>query len=182
MNQHRRDLHRAYVALLEGFDNDFPVWYSYSPAISAGVISRVQGSHRRNSPRALCPTRVNPARLRPDGGVAGMGMHNAANFRVTTIQREMGRVSEEGFTPSTTLPVAIFTTTISSAVITSYSTPDGLITIMPLSRSTALTLPGERHQLVGGQGEIAASTSALSCSNMSCLLPAFGLQSSGAPG
>lgn len=43
MNQHRRDLHRAYVALLEGFDNDFPVWYSYSPAISAGVISRVQG-------------------------------------------------------------------------------------------------------------------------------------------
>jgi hypothetical protein len=32
-------------------------------------------------------------------------------------------------------------TTISSAVITSYSTPDGLMTIMPLSRSTALTLP-----------------------------------------
>lgn len=61
MNQHRRDLHRAYVALLEGFDNDFPVWYSYSPAISAVVISRVRGSHRRNSPRASFPTRVNPA-------------------------------------------------------------------------------------------------------------------------
>lgn len=82
-------------------------------------------------------------------------MHNAANFRVTTIQREMGRGVGGGLLlPSTTLPVAIFTTTISSAVITSYSTPDGLITIMPLSRSTALTLPGERHQLVGGQSEI----------------------------
>ncbi len=41
--QHRRDLHRAYVALLEGFDNDFPRLVFIFTRDFSGVISRVQG-------------------------------------------------------------------------------------------------------------------------------------------
>ena len=51
-------------------------------------------------------------------------------------------VSDEGFSaPSTFLPVTRSTTTMSSGFITSYSTPEGLMTIRPFSRSTAETLP-----------------------------------------
>ena len=51
-------------------------------------------------------------------------------------------VSEEGFhLPSTFLPVWMSTSTMSSGESFSYSTPLGLMAMMPLSRSTPLTLP-----------------------------------------
>ena len=51
-------------------------------------------------------------------------------------------VSEEGFhLPSTFLPVRMSTSTMSSGESWSYSTPLGLMAIMPLSRSMPLTLP-----------------------------------------
>lgn len=82
-------------------------------------------------------------------------MHNATDFGVATVKRQMRwRVGRGLLLPSTTLPLAISTTTISSAVITSYSTPEGLITIHCRVSSTALTLPCERHQMVSGKRQI----------------------------
>ncbi len=65
----------------EGFDDDVTVSHSYSPLISASVILRVQGWCRRNSRRGWyrLPELTGPPR--PDGSVAGVRMHNAANGR-----------------------------------------------------------------------------------------------------
>ena len=77
-------------------------------------------------------------------------------------------VSLEGFhLPSTTLPVSSSTTTMSSAVMLSYSTPEGLMTIRPLSRSTADTLPQVKvTRPYLGKRRLASKTSCLSDSNI----------------
>lgn len=79
--------------------------------------------------------------LCPGGGIGGVGMYTPpisgnALYRTTWVG-----VSEDGRRePSTTLP-SRFTTTMSSAFISSYDTPLGLITTKPVSRSMAETFP-----------------------------------------
>ena len=81
-------------------------------------------------------------------------------------------VSLEGFhLPSATLPVSSSTTTMSSAVMPSYSTPEGLMTIRPLSRSIPDTLPQVKvTRPYLGRRRLASKTACLSASNIVPLL------------
>jgi hypothetical protein len=84
-----------------------------------------------------------------------MGMHDAANLRITAIQRKMRwRVGRGFLLPSTTVTGGDIHHHHILAVITSYSTPEGLITIRPLSIDRADVAPGKRHQLVGGKRQV----------------------------
>ena len=67
-----------------------PVSHSYSPLISASVILRVQGMvtvEIVGVGGAGCRNRL--ARLRPDGGVARVRVHNAANGRECLIEQSV---------------------------------------------------------------------------------------------
>ena len=77
-------------------------------------------------------------------------------------------VSLEGlYLPSTRSPVSRLTTTMSSGFISSYSTPEGLMTIRPFSRSTPDTLPQVKVTIPYlGSSRFASQTSRFSSSNM----------------
>ena len=77
--------------------------------------------------------------------------------------------NQSGVLPSVTFPVASSTITMSSAVIPSYGTPEGLITIIPLSRSIAETLPHVNvTRLYFGSRRLASRTSCFNFSNILC--------------
>lgn len=143
MHQYSRDLCRVQPTFFEGFNDHFAgLVFILAVDLLCGHLSRAgDGTIEVISVRGAPCGEIQPG-LRPDGGVARVGMHNTANFGIATVKRQMRwRVGRGFFLPSTTLPVAISTTTISSAVITLYSTPEGLITIHCRVSSTALTLP-----------------------------------------
>lgn len=167
MHQYRRDLCRVQPTLFEGFNDHFAgLVFILTVDLFCGHQARA-GWLRKIIGVSSAPCGEIKSGLRPDGGVARVGMHYAANLRKATVKRQMRwRVGRGLLLPSTTLPLAISTTTISSAVITSYSTPEGLITIHCRVSSIALTLPRERHQMMNGKRQFAASTSAFSCSNI----------------
>ena len=77
-------------------------------------------------------------------------------------------MSLEGFkSPSTTLPVSRSTTTMSEAFILSYSTPDGLMTTSPFSRSMAETFPHVKMtRLCFTKSKLARNTFSLSSSSI----------------
>ncbi len=74
-------LRRIDTLFFEGFYDDVTVSHSYSPLISASVILRVQGWCRRNSRRGWYRLLESTDPPRPDGGVARVCVHNAANGR-----------------------------------------------------------------------------------------------------
>ncbi len=92
--------------------------------------------------RGWCPRREDRARhCDPDRRMAGMGMHDPADLRIAAIgRRQMGRgIGRRFLLPSTTLPLAISTTTARIVGDSSHSTPEGLMTISLRVSSTALT-------------------------------------------
>ncbi len=75
----RRDLRCIDTLFFKGFYDDVTGFHSYSPLISASVILRVQGMVPRNSRRGWCRLLESTDPTAPNGGVARVRMHNAAN-------------------------------------------------------------------------------------------------------
>ncbi len=120
VHQHAGHLRSVDTLFFKRFDDNvagFPLilavdlFISHQTGAGNGAVKVVcvRGSGRRNG----------LAGLRPDGRMTRMGMHNTANGREGLVEQAMRwRVGGGFFFPSTTSPVAMLTTTISSAVIT----------------------------------------------------------------
>lgn len=126
MHQYRRDLCRVQPTLFEGFNDHFAgLVFILAVDLFCGHQARAGDGSVKIIGVSSAPGGEIKSDLRPDGGVARVGMHYAANLRKATVKRQMRwRVGRGLFAAFHTLPLAISTTTISSAVITSYSTPE----------------------------------------------------------
>ena len=119
MDQHAGHLRRVDSLLAEGFDNHVAGFPLIVAVDLASVINRCRAPAIKVVGMGSAGRGNRLPGLRPNGGVARMGMHNAAQRRESLIQQAMGRGIRRGLLlPSTTSPLSRLTTTISSAVIT----------------------------------------------------------------
>ena len=133
---------------------------SYTRNLTVNIIC-VGCSIAWNVSSALCPAR------RP----LGMSMHDTADLRETVVKHHMGRrIGRRIISSLSTLLPLRSTTTISSGVSLSYSTPLGLMTNSPDSRSIPLTFP---HVNVTspcfGSSIFASYTSFFNCSSIAII-------------
>lgn len=119
MDQHAGHLRCIDTLFFEGFYDDvtgFPLIFTVDFCVGHFAGAGNGAVEIVGVGGAGCWNRL--ARLRPDGGVARVCVHNAANRRECLIEQPVSwRVGGGLFVPSTTSPVSMLTTTISSAVM-----------------------------------------------------------------
>lgn len=92
MDKYRRDLRRIEAPFFKGLNNHFASLILIFP------VNFLFGHQAGTGDRAIEVVGVGGApcgqietRLRPDRGVAGVGMHDPADLRIAAVKRQMGR-------------------------------------------------------------------------------------------